>query len=336
MLRRSLPLIASAAVLLLAGCGGDGGGSGGSRLAGALSSVSAGPAGEQAFLWTDIAAVRQAGDFPEHIADMKLTPAQQPWLTPLGTGAPRLATAGVTARDQLGIDLLSADQAITIGNAPDSAVRLDGADATLARDGLSKLPGAKPGQLGDRAIITRGAEGQVDLDGDASQLLIGIGNRFYAQDETVALSGTDAALKAVLGDGGDPLGDQPGYTAAADCLGDVVSAEIHPGRDAGTDADLVAIGARGNATPTEVLCVIGDQDQADADAAALRTHMAPDAITPDTRQRLSDIVAKTDVTTGGSGDAHYARAVLTLADGRPLGFLTQVLQRRALTAYLGG
>jgi hypothetical protein len=336
MLRATASLIASAAVVVLAGCGGDGGDSGGGRLADALSSVSAGPAGEQAFLWTDVAAVRQAGDFSAHTGDMRLTPAQRPWLTPLGTGAPRLANAGVTVRDQLGIDLLSADQAITIGNAPESAVRLDGVDAAPAHDSLSKLPGAKAGQLGDRAIITRGDERQVDLDGDASQLLIGIGNRFYAKDGTVALSGTDAALQGVLGDGGDPLGDQPAYAAAADCLGDVVSAEIHPGRDAGTEAALVAIGARGDATPTEVLCVVGDEDRADAAAQTLRKRMTPDAITPDTRQPLSDLVAGTDVSTGGSGDEHYARAVLTLADERPLGFLTQALQRRALVAYLGG
>jgi hypothetical protein len=152
------------------------------------------------------------GDFPEHIGDMKLSSAQQPWLTPLGTGAPRLLTAGVTVRDQLGIDVLSADQ----------------------------------GDHDRQPAAGRGAPG------------------------------------------------------------------------------------RGRRGPRPLQAVLGDGDQAQVAADALREHLAPDAVTPDTNQHVSDLVAETEVDTGASGDEHDARAVLTLADGRPAGFLSQALQRRAL------
>jgi hypothetical protein len=331
MLGRIAVLISSSAILAMAGCGGDDGGGGGGRLADALSSVSAGPAAGQAFLWSDVAAVREAGGFPDRMSDLEVGPAQRRWLIPLGTGAGRLMNVGVPAAEDLGIDVLSADQAITIGNPPQTAVRLDGVDAQAAHDGLVAHAGARPARLGDHDVLTRGQEGEVDPADPLGAALIGIGNRMVAADETVALSGSDASLEAVLGDGGDTLADEPGYGAAADCLGDVLSAEIYPGRQAGADVDLVAIGVRGGDAPTEVLCAVGDDGQ----AGALRTHLAPDSVTPDTRQHVSDLVAQADVDTGEAGGDHYARALLTLAGDRPAGFLTQALQRRALAAYLG-
>jgi hypothetical protein len=340
MKRSAAVLFASVSIVVpaIAGCGGgdDGGDSGGGRLSDALSSVSAGAPADQAFLWTDVAAVRKAAGLPESIADFRPTKDQQRWLIPLGDGTGQLLQNGVPLAQQLKIDALAADQAVSIGEAPARAVRLDGVDAAAAHTALVDQAKMQPAKLGDRDILSSGAQNQIDLNNEATRTLVGIGNRVYAQDDTIALSGTDAGLAAVLGDGDAKLGDQDPYKAAADCLGDVVSAEIYPGKMAGADADLVAIGVRGGDSPTEVLCAVGDESRAKALTDSLKAKMTLDAVTMDTNQKLSTMVTKIDVDSGGSGDAQYARAVLTPVAGRPLGFLAQALQRRALTPYLGG
>jgi hypothetical protein len=100
------------------------------------------------------------------------------------------------------------------------------------------------------------------------------------------------------------------------------------------DAEVVAVGTRRTSEPVEVLCAVGDGDQADRAADALRKRLSLDSILPDTRQALGDIARETKIDTGEAEGRSYARAVLTLRDGRPRGFLQQSVARGTVAGFL--
>src|SRR4051794_2869677 len=119
----------------VAACGGDDPAQPSGGLADALDAVSAGPASEERFAWSDVAAIRKLGDLPASADELDFQKLR-PWDYALGTGAPQLVTAMKPLAEELHVDLLAADRAITIGLPRKTAVRLDGVDGAAMEDAL--------------------------------------------------------------------------------------------------------------------------------------------------------------------------------------------------------
>lgn len=294
---RTRSLVLATALLLtgLTGCGGDGGGGSGG-LSDALDAVSATPAAEQSFAYTDVAAVRDETQLPQ--PGRKLDPGFMRWNVPATLGAPLLAQRAFEIRgpDGQNVDLFAADRFITIGFGGDAATRIDGFDG--ATEPLTRLM-------------------------DAST----------AKDGTVVVAAEAGARDAALGQGGDALGSRDEYAAAADCLGDVLAAQISPAKTSGfpEDAgDLVAVGVRGGDEPADVLCVVGDGDQVKRTEAALHAGLDPDAVSRATNRHISDEVAKVEFATGDSDGRAWARVeAFPKSDGR-LGYLYRAVYQMLL------
>ncbi|MEA2451050.1 MAG: hypothetical protein QOG63_2982, partial [Thermoleophilaceae bacterium] len=102
---------------------------------------------------------------------------------------------------------------------------------------------------------------------------------------------------------------------------------------------LVAIGGRISPAKAvdEVVCVVyGSDAAAKSEADGLRKSLAPGALLPSTRERLSGPVARTTVDTVGAGGQSAARAVLSLKPGTPPSLVISAFYRGDLTALLGG
>ena len=189
------------------------------------------------------------------------------------------------------VDPLSADRALTAGLGAD-AVRLDGAGVTRG--------------TGGRLLRVRRTRG-----------------------DAVVFARSPAAADLLLGGDGPSLADAKSFAALAACLGDVVAVEVYgrlPSRQPNT---VVALGVRrpgGDDDPVrEVLCAVGRDDAgADAEVAALRKGFAPDAAYADAPIR--DAVSDTEIGRADASGLPVARAVLTLRQGRPAGFLSQRLR----------
>jgi hypothetical protein len=285
-------LAATIALVGLAGCGGSGDGGGGGGLDDALHAVSAGPASEQSFAYTDLAALRDVTELPK--PGGRLDRDFMRWNVPASLGAPMLTQRMFSIGDGKGVDLFSADRFVTIGVGGDGATRIDGFS-------------------GDTGALT-------DLQ-DAST----------ADGDTVVVADEPAARDEALGKGGDPLGDRAEYAAAADCLGDVLAAQVSPAQTTGFPreaGDLVAVGVRGGDEPADVLCVVGDADQTKQADAALRKALDTGAGGAD--QRLTDTFASVEFAGGDSGDRHWVRVQGTAkADGQ-LGALYRAIYQMLL------
>lgn len=286
-------MAAAIALSGLSACG-DSSNDGSGGLTDALNAVSSGSASEQSFAYTDVAALRNVTELPT--PGERVDPGFMRWNVPASLGAPALTQRAFSLSDGKGVDLFSADRFVTIGLGGDGATRIDG----LA---------------GDTAPLTELA--------DASA----------AQDGTVVVADEAAARDAALGQGDEPLGDRADYAAAADCLGDVVAAQIGPAQQAGFPADagtLVAVGVRGGDAPADVLCVVGDADQAKRSDAALRQALDPDAVSRVTNRRISDEVERVAFATGDSDDRHWARVETTPKADAPLGYLFRAVYHMLL------
>jgi hypothetical protein len=314
--RTTAAFVAALPLVGLAGCGGS---DSGSRLSDALDSVSAGAAGQRYFAWSDQAAIEDAGgDLPSGAFS---NDAEARWLTPRSVGVQPLVRDREPGRDDL--DIHENDQSLLLGLGSEGfAVRLDGAipGTWASSDSRPKL---KMVRVGDHTAYA------IPQDEEDPNVRLADGIRFVLAGNEVVAAATDAtALTDVLGEGDTPLGDREGYAAAADCLGDVVSATVSPAAGLGlTGATLVATGTRAGDTPTDVLCVVGDQGQASAAAEALRGGLDPNA---------GEGFTAVEVDTGDSDGAHFARAVVTVPEIGPLGTMTQALADGRVRDWLAG
>jgi hypothetical protein len=297
--RKTTTVLAAALALTgLSACGGDDNGGGSGGLSDALDAVSAGPASEQSFAYTDVAGLRDETELPA--PGQRIDRGFMRWNVPASLGAPTLTQRAFSIGGGEGVDLFSADRFITIGFGGDGATRIDG------------------------------------FDGDAKPLT-GLQDASAAEDGTVVVADEADARDAALGQSGDPLGDRAEYAAAAACLGDVLAAEIGPAKLAGFPADagaVVAVGVRGGDDPTDVLCVVGDGDQAQRADAALRKAIDPDADGAD--GRLADSFASVEFATGDSNGRHWTRVEgAAKADGQLGALYRAVYQMMLPRAWFG-
>lgn len=330
---RPAALLLALATLVVTGCGGDDAGeqdvTRNEGLGAALEAVAAGPASEQRFGWTDVTAVRELTGTGDPGSD-----DFRRWSGALAAGAPELVLSFALLDDELDLDVLGADRAIAIGVAPDRAERLDGIDPVPVAEALREQ-GAEEDQASGVAVLRLSPDGFDPAD-PLARVALTLGEAVVAEDQTAVFAGSDAAALEVLGTGDETLADRPDHAAGADCLGDVVSAELLADEDLTSAVALVAIGVRAGDEPAEVLCAVGDDGQAEAAAESLRERLNPEATSLVTGAPLSEAIEAVEVETGESGGRAYARAVVTPHDDAPLEFLQQSLAQNQLELWLGG
>lgn len=234
---RSLAPILAAAAVLLTGCSGSESetGSGSSGLESALDRVSAKAGGGELYI--------EYGNTAELTTLVKENPESWKFATTYGVSP--LAHL-VDDETVLGMDLGTADYAVTVGRPPGVVTLVAGGqDSEAVRDTAKQL-----GYTGD-PVLSKELDPKV-IETVAVHALVTL-------EEDVALAGPDGDVHWIDSDDDSILADAS-VSSLAGCLGDPPAAlllEVD-----GTDVG-VAIGADGNQTRS-VLCLAGDQDQADA------------------------------------------------------------------------
>lgn len=321
--RRSLA--GTAAFALLTACGSSGGGGGSTTgFAGALDSVSAtGAVG-------NIARMRELGiiDDAKHSTDPR-------WSRVAGVGFERLANYTALLPGAIGLDVYRADRAMSVGRAPNTAIRIDGAiDAGAVTSKLKSL-GAKARTFDGTTGLSFGTDNSIDPAGPLSQRLHMVNelDQVVVDPHRFAASPSGTALGPVLGHG-DPLLDAPHMRQIADCLGDVVAAIVStPPR--GHNSAVIAVGVRDPGSlgkpHEEVVCSAPADGRSDAVRAAFGRSFALSAVDPRSREPLSHYVgaAKVDTPDG------TVRAVLTVQADQSPGYVFVAYQVNGATSWDG-
>src|SRR4051794_12426159 len=129
MSRRLLPLVLAVACLVPAGCGDSSGGDDAAKsgLAAAMDSVSgSGPAAEY-FEYGDLTALRKLGVLHPDVATQHSGSLFDPrWSQVAGIGASDLAAYSAVLPKLIDLNPLAGNAAVTIGNPPNRATRIDG------------------------------------------------------------------------------------------------------------------------------------------------------------------------------------------------------------------
>jgi hypothetical protein len=271
----------------------------------------------------------EAGDLPPSSAKAL---KEERWRTPIGLaqGSAVFATSGT----DLGFDPLSGDLTMVVGSPPDDATRFDGVDTEAARKSFEEM-----GFEEDGDFLALGDEGQaitsaVDELGTGP---VGI-NRVAIDGDAIAFGGYEVAVNGALG-GSPPLGDEPGFAAAADCLGsDVFAARIvDPDGTATEEVALIAVGLHppeGDTVPESVCAVGAPNGSIDTAADCMKESFA--GAEPLTQQKFSDLIGDFDVETGETDDTPWARASLQPPADRPVGIVFEMLEQGSLSQVLGG
>jgi hypothetical protein len=332
-----LALLAMLAVAATACHGGDTvSNSGGSPLTAALASVAATDNTRAYFEWANLARVRELAavtkDKPIGTSDVD----HRRWGTLFGTGTGSLAPVAADLADT--IDLFSARTAMQIGQPPQTAVRVDGADVGTARAGLARL-GGKQGQVAGHDGMILGADHEVDMSGGQARLgLINTFNKTAFDGDRVAFGEAEPAVGEAVNPGDHPLSTDAGVAAAATCLGDVLTATIAPGEKSHlAGVHTVAVGvrdpAKGSEPAVEELCLVApDKTAADALESRVRQHATTSATSQITRQPWSALVTSITVTRAG---VTAVRVELTNRPERAANLLRTALQNRDLLSLTG-
>jgi len=299
-------------------------------LAKAMASVSGTGAATTLFEYGDLARMRELKLIdPAGVSDRNKQLLNPRWATVVGTGLGRLADTVAVLSPRIGVNPFAADTAVMIGQPPNTAVRLDGnVDDAAVQAKLTKL-GAKPRTFGKTAGLSLGGDNKIDL----SSPLAGYGivnqlNQVVVTRNTFAASPNAATLRLVRG-GGTSLLDTGRYADVAECLGDVIAADVLDTSQA-TSAEtttVVAAGVRAPTDPaaadTEVLCFVPVAGSEKTVQQAAKKNLTLTS-TAGSGVRLSTLLDSIKIDTVGS----VVRATVTVrADSAP-GFVLKSLPLR--------
>ena len=256
----------------------------------------------------------------------------------LGPGGGDLLAERVGVGDRAGIDLLAADEAISVAASYTTGARFDGIDG----QGLERLlerSAQRRRTRGQWTAYDAGAEGSVPL-GSELEVFGALGSRTALRADGLILARSERARSNLRGSGESPL-DDPAVRLAVACLGEVSAARIVPNNFThlpNTGAELLAFGVRSSpaAAPREVLCAVDpSEEEIEAHAAAMRESLAASSVDAVTDEAIGGLLADVSVETLSSGNVFAARAELSpLAEDGP-GFLFGAFDRGSLLTYIG-
>ncbi len=322
--------------LALAGCGGASATGGGTLLGRTLGSVSADPALMGNFVFADIAALRQLAGVPPSYAALQRTQTVESilWAGLIGAGVSYFQDDPAGTRD--GLDVLTGDVALAVGQPPHTAAMISGprVDTGKVRAALVKL-GARPGTVAGQSGLVWGAEGSVDIQAANA---FGIGPSLGQFDRTVLTTNRvvagrySAEVRALLG-GGNTLAKEPAIAATIACLGDVVAAVGIGSQSSGTLSELAAGVPRPSSTSryvTEVLCAVPAPAAVAAAERVIRSRVSPTAPPFKGFRPLEHGISRSVIDDGTTDGRRWIRATVTdLASSAP-GLLINLIEHRYL------
>lgn len=321
---------AAIAAAALVGCGGGSNAEG--PLADALSEVSAAGDARLYVTWVDVATLREAGGLPE---DSEAAISEERWRTPASIAAGE-AMAGLIGAD-VGFDPLAADRTMTVGTPPDVATRYDGVDAEAVEAAFEEIGFERDGDF-----LALGGEGELvgELVQDLGSAAVGI-NRIAIEGDAISIGGYEDPVAAALDDS-EPLIDEPGIPAAAECLGEDAFAAtiVDPEGATSEEVALAAVSLRAPADDgavPEVVCAIGAEGSSiDATAECMRTAFGGEGINPVTDRPFSADLGEVEVETGETDEVPWARATFRTPAEEPVGTAFQMLEDGSLALAFGG
>jgi hypothetical protein len=191
-----------------------------------------------------------------------------------GNGATALQSLAQLITSQPGINLADADYTITAGSPPRQVGLLAGGQPGSSITGnLTKVGWRQQGNtLVGPSPLSAGGDQQ-----DTALLALNLA-RVRANGSDVTYGEASADLDQIGSPSGRTLAADPTVGAAADCLGDVVAADIMAPYQGGRKPTVLAVGIRHPAsntdTPHAVVCVgWPDQDAANAYATAVQQQL---------------------------------------------------------------
>jgi hypothetical protein len=329
--RRVAAAATAALALAVTACSSDSSDSGSSGLEQAMSSVSGAGVAKAEFQYGDMGRLRELG-----IVDSKRKPIiDTRWQQVVGYGSGQFGTIAVALTKVIALDVLAADSTTTIGTPPNTAIRISGGVDKAAVTAKLKALGAKPRTFGGTDGLSLAADNEITHAGPlANSGLVNQINQVVLTDDSMTSSPNGATLQQALGTGPSLL-DTGAYRDLADCLGDVIAADILAAPPSDKNAAVFAVGVRDPSSKSgvdrEVLCALPRDGKSDALRAALGKNLALSATDPTTRAPISQYASKSEV--GSSGDA--VQVVLTMKSDGPVGYTLQALLRGSLPVWDG-
>ncbi|WP_326646340.1 hypothetical protein OG884_17080 [Streptosporangium sp. NBC_01755] len=257
---------------------------------------------------------------------------EERWLPAIGFGFGALGSSARLLPERTGIDVYGAVRAVSLGNPPNTAIRIEGKqDAAAIRTKLTAL-GAKPRTIGGQRGLTLAADGAIDPDSVLTSEL-GLLNRLnqVVVTDSVLVSGASADPVASALGGNPSLAADPDHAAIAECLGDVVAAAVTVPSPP-TAVALYGVGLRRPAATTDqavnVVCVLPRGSKVkETFTGKFTTKAVTQSGTP-----LSDLVEDIAHDEVGSGDGAVLRATLKIKQDGPVTLVLKML----LTGELPG
>lgn len=338
---RGLGLFLAMSGLVVAGCGGaedPAPATSGARPPGASDSPVTG-AGESSGLREMMKALSAGGPAAEYLEYGEMThwrelgvvtasgpeKKEERWLPAIGFGFGALGSSARLLPERTGIDVFGAVRAVSLGNPPNTAIRIDGKqDAAAIRTKLTAL-GAKPRTIGGQQGLTLAADGAIDPDSALTSEL-GLLNQLnqVVVTDSVLVSGASADPVASALGGSPSLAADPDHAAIAECLGDVVAAAV-TAPPAPTAVALYGVGLRRPAATTDqavnVVCVLPrGTGVKETFTGKFTTKAVTQSGTP-----LSDLVEDITHDEVGSGDGAVLRATLKIKQDGPVTLVLKML-----------
>lgn len=335
-MRRALPAaVATAALFAVVACSSSSGGNPKTGLQQAMASVPASSASRTYFEYGSPAALRELGVLHPAAVQNNGKVFDPAWSRMPDVGTGPLGDRALLLPRVLSLNEFAADTAITIGQPPDIATRIDGAINPAAVSAKLRGLGAKPRTFGSVKGLSFGADNSENPNSKLTRELYVADDldQVVVTNELFAASPNSATLQKIIGDNGTSLLDTGSYGDMADCLGDVLAATVTDQGDSRTALYGVGVRTPASATATrhEVVCFQARPGATSTVLAAVRHNVASDAVDPVSDQRMSYLVTHAAVTTEGS----FVQADLTMSRHTRPGFVIQLLYNRVLPYWDG-
>jgi hypothetical protein len=325
----AIPLMSAITLIAVTGCSGSG--SGGTGLQTALARV-ADTAGNRSQITYDNTAelVRLAGSDPASTKGFALL---------RGLGVPAIASTGYVLPGDAGFNLYAEDYSISAGTLPRTlSLMAGGQNGSQITSHLTSLGWKRSGGklVGPPPLAA---------NSDATQLAE-MASQVLPAGSDVVFGSAGADLSQIGSPQGATLASDPGISALAQCLGNVVAAElISGGYLGGAKPAAIAVGisqpASGTATPRAVVCVNWPSQAAAARYATAVRRALSSGFSLDLDTPYSALVKDATVTAIGGGQntvqwqadtPQSAQTVLQMVDDIGLPALQDCAKLTALQA----
>jgi len=268
-----------------------------------------------------------------------LRPAEYEWAAgALGPGGSLVVSHAGEIAPQTGFDPTRARRLVSVAASYTLGVRADGLDPAPMRRRLAGTADSKARE-GDWEFLDFGVEWSVPND-TAAEPLSGMGARLALGDDAVVVARTDRA-RAELTTPSDEVLTDPAVRLVLECLGDPVAARIVPNNFThapNTGPQLLGFGVADPADGPvrETLCVADPgSERVDAAREAMESNLAEEAEDPVTNERIGNVADSVEIDALEGDGAVGARAVFTLSERTPPGYLFRAFVHGSLITYIG-